>query len=181
MAFQNTRCVVLWLARGVLVLALCLGAVSFAGAQQLADLPVPDGEVILEVHGEISNTNADGVAQYDRAMLLALPHAHIETSTSVTDGVHAFDGFLLRDLLEHVGALGSSVVVTALNNYVIDFPIKEFDDYDIILAYAMDGKQLQTSDKGPLWIVYPRDDHPELQDIRYDYRWVWQVIRLDIQ
>src|SRR3546814_10669243 len=113
-------------------------------------------------------------------MLRAWPRVRIETSTSVTDGVHAFDGFLVRDLLEQVGASGSSVVATALNHYVIDFPITEFDDYDVILAYAMDGKRLRTRDKGPLWIVYPRDDHPELQDIRYDYRWVWQVFRLDV-
>src|SRR3546814_2637124 len=74
-------------------------------------------------------------------MLRALPRVRIETSTSVTDGVHAFDGFLVRDLLEQVGASGSSVVATALNHYVIDFPITEFDDYDVILAYAMAGKR----------------------------------------
>src|SRR3546814_8500689 len=93
-----------------------MGAISVSSAQQPTDLPAPDGKVILEVHGAISNTNSDGVARYDRAMLRALPRVRIETSTSVTDGVHAFDGFLVRDLLEQVGTSGSSVVATALNH-----------------------------------------------------------------
>jgi hypothetical protein len=45
----------------------------------------------------------------------------------------------------------------------------------------MDGQTLSRDDKGPLWIVYPRDDHEALQDIRYDYRWVWQLYQLDVQ
>jgi len=153
-------------------------------AQVLAEnsnaLPAAKGKVVLEVYGAIRSTNADEVAQYDWAMLQAFPRVRIETHTSVTDGVHTFDGFLVRDLLEQVGASGSAVVVTAFNYYEIEIPIEEFDDYDVILAYAMDGKRLRSREKGPLWVVYPRDDHPELQDIRYDYRWVWQVFRLDI-
>lgn len=27
----------------------------------------------------------------------------------------------------------------------------------------------------------PRDDHAELQDLRYDYRWVWQLDHLEIR
>ncbi|WP_202796184.1 molybdopterin-dependent oxidoreductase [Pusillimonas sp. T7-7] len=149
-------------------------------AEHVNELPAAKGKIVLEVYGAIRNTNADEVAQYDWAMLKAFPRVRIETHTSVTDGVHTFDGFLLRDLLEQVGAAGSAVVVTALNYYEIEIPIEEFDDYDVILAYAMDGKRLRYHEKGPLWIVYPRDDHPELQDIRYDYRWVWQVFRLGI-
>ncbi|MCI2394477.1 hypothetical protein [Aliiroseovarius sediminis] len=45
----------------------------------------------------------------------------------------------------------------------------------------MDDKALERSDKGPLWIVYPRDAHKELQDIRYDYRWVWQLSELAVK
>src|SRR5699024_3218399 len=100
--------------------------------------------------------------------------------TSVTDGVHGFDGFLTRDVLERVGATGDTVMATALNDYVIEFDIDEFHKYDVIAAYKMDGRRLVPSRKGPLWIVYPRDDFEALQNIRYDYRWVWQLYRLDV-
>lgn len=145
------------------------------------NLPPPAQHVILDVRGDIANTNVDDAALFDMEMLKALPSARLETTTAVTDGVRRFQGFLMRDLLERVGAQGSTVTATALNDYVIDIDIDEFDRFDILVAYEMDGRQLLPSDKGPLWIVYPRDQHTELQDIRYDYRWVWQLRRLDIK
>jgi hypothetical protein len=147
----------------------------------LTTLPAPEGPPVLEVRGAISNTNLDSVAHFDMEMLKELPAARLETSTAVTDGVRRFDGFLMRDLLRLVGAQGSTVTASALNDYVIDIAIDEFDRFDVIVAYEMDGEPLLSSDKGPLWIVYPRDQHAELQDIRYDYRWVWQLLRLDIK
>jgi len=175
---------------GFLQLILTLIGLSWAGSAVAADrshisadspLAKPQGKVVLEVHGAITNTNADGAALFDRAMLKALPPIHIDTHTSVTDGVQGFDGFLIRDLLKRVGATGSTVIAKALNDYIIEFPIEEFSEYDVVAAYKMNGKPLLPSDKGPLWIVYPRDDDPRLQDIRYDYRWVWQLYRIDIK
>lgn len=144
-------------------------------------LTVPQGDTVLAVHGIIANGNQDGAALFDMAMLEALPAVALETSTAVTDGVHRFDGFLMRDLLAYVGATGTTVTATALNDYSIDFAADEFERFDVLVAYALDGAPLLASDKGPLWIVYPRDQHAELQDIRYDYRWVWQLTRLDIK
>jgi hypothetical protein len=103
------------------------------------------------------------------------------TSTSVTEGVNRFEGVLMRDLLDKVEARGETVVATALNDYVVEIPMDDFHDYDVIAALAMDGERLLPRDKGPIWIVYPRDDFEELQDIRYDYRWVWQLIRIEIR
>lgn len=154
--------------------------ISHAAANESASLPPPSGKTVLTVHGAITNTNIEDEAHFDQAMLEALPLTQLKTHTSVTDGIHVFDGFLVRDLLALLGTKGNTVKATALNHYQIDFSIEDFNEYDIILAYSMDGERLLPKDKGPLWIVYPRDEHPELQDIRYDYRWVWQVIRLDI-
>lgn len=160
--------------------ALGLGLTLPASAQTQA-LSEPQGEVLLEIHGAIARSNAEGAALLDRAMLEALPRAQFRTHTSVTDGVHHFEGVLMRDLLDHVQAHGSSVRATALNDYFIDFDLDEFRRYDVLAAWSMDGQVLKPSDKGPLWIVYPRDAHRELQDIRYDYRWVWQLVRLDVR
>lgn len=159
---------------------------SFAGkaddhTKLRLNLPLPNNDLVLEVYGAITNTNFDGIAQFDMPMLKALPTVRLETSTAVTDGVHQFDGFLMRDLLKLVGATGATISASALNDYAIDFTADEFERFDVVVAYDMDGQPLLPSDKGPLWIVYPRDQHPELQDIRYDYRWVWQLRRLDIR
>jgi hypothetical protein len=114
-------------------------------------------------------------------MIQALPAHRLETSTVVTDGVQSFDGVLMRDLLAAAGAQGGSVTARALNDYAIEIPMSDFHDYDVVLALRMGGEDLTARDKGPLWIVYPRDDHAALQDIRYDYRWVWQLIHVEVQ
>lgn len=143
--------------------------------------PSPEGEIILTITGQIAYINNDGGAVFDETMLAALPPASVETTTVVTDGVRQFDGFLMRDLLALVGAEGERVTATALNDYIIDIPMEDFERFDVLVATHMDGQRLLPSDKGPLWIVYPRDDHAQLRDIRYDYRWVWQLVQLEVE
>lgn len=169
------------LRRVILGCVLWLGLGSVLAQAPPLPAPAPGGDVLLEVHGAIGRAQADGVARLDRALLESLPRAQLDTHTSVTDGVHHFEGVLVRDILDHVQAHGQRVVATALNDYAIAFDADEFRRYDVLAAWAMDGQVLTPSDKGPLWIVYPRDAHKELQDIRYDYRWVWQLVRLDVQ
>lgn len=166
---------------GLALIAAALTAIAPAIAGTGDTLPSPGDELVLEVHGAILNANRDGAALFDMDMLKALPAVQLETTTAVTDGVRRFEGFLMRDLLRQVQATGSTITASALNDYVIEFSADEFDRYDVLVAYEMDGEPLLPSDKGPLWIVYPRDQHLELQDIRYDYRWLWQLRRLDIK
>lgn len=134
-------------------------------------------DILLDVTGQIE----EGPTGLDREALQSLPPVTIETKTVVTDNVHSFTGFRMRDLLEDLDAQGTHVIATALNDYVVDIPMSDFYDYDVIVAYEMDGAALARDDKGPLWIIYPRDEHEVLQDIRYDYRWVWQLYRLDVR
>lgn len=143
--------------------------------------PSPAGEVVLVVEGAISRGNASGQAYLDLEIIQSLPSQSLHTTTAVTDGVRQFDGFLMRDVLNLLGAQGQVVEAQALNNYSVDIPIADFHEYDVLLATHMDGERLLPSGKGPLWIVYPRDDWRQLQDIRYDYRWVWQLNRLTVK
>lgn len=144
----------------------------------LMTLPlVASAEVILQVSGQISG----GTAEFTHQDLQSLPQTSLETSTVVTDGKLHFTGFLMRDLLEQVGATGTEVVATALNDYEVAIPLDDFYDFDVIVAITMQGQALERDDKGPLWIIYPRDGHARLQDIRYDYRWVWQLSGLHVQ
>jgi hypothetical protein len=152
-----------------------------AWAQDGGALPQPEGEVLLRITGEIENTNVDGEAHFDRAMIEALPIHTLATSTVVTDGVRSFKGILMRDLLDAVSADGTTVTASALNDYIVEIPVSNFEEFDVMVAFQMDERQLTPRDKGPLWIVYPRDDFEVLQDIRYDYRWVWQLNHLHVQ
>lgn len=145
------------------------------------DLATPQSDPVLEIIGSLTNRNSENGAQFDMEMLRALPAVTIETHTSVTDGVKRFEGFLVRDLLKSLGAAGKVIRASAINDYTVEIPMSDLERFDVIVAHSMDGEPLSPHDKGPLWIVYPRDQHPELQDIRYDYRWVWQLNVLDVQ
>lgn len=139
--------------------------------------PARAQEVLLTLTGAVT----DGRVDITRADLAALPQHGYATSTSVSDGRPRFDGVLMRDLLALAGAKGESVRARALNDYVFDIPISDFHRYDVLAALTMNGTPLTARDKGPVWIVYPRDDHPELANIRYDMRWVWQLVALHVE
>jgi hypothetical protein len=134
-------------------------------------------EVLLTLTGDVLG----GEVKLTRADLDALDWHEIATSTTVTDGQPVFRGVLMRDILDIAEANGDTVTARALNDYVIDIPMGDFHEFDVIAALYMDGIALTSRDKGPVWIVYPRDDHGVLADIRYDMRWVWQLSALHVQ
>ena len=133
--------------------------------------------VLLTLTGAVR----DGRVELTRADLEAMDWHQFATSTSVTSHRPEFRGVLMRDILAEAGAEGTSVRATALNDYVVEIPIEDFHRFDVLLALSMDGVPLTPRDKGPVWIVYPRDDHGVLADIRYDMRWVWQLVALHVQ
>ncbi len=154
-----------------------LAALLFALVVMLPGVARAETPILL-ITGAVSQ---EAPVSFTRADLEALPQHVIETQTVVTDGVRRFEGPLMRDLLAHVGADGDEIVALALNDYEITIPMADFIDYDVVAALTMDGERLSPRDRGPIWIVYPRDDHPALQDIRYDYRWVWQLASLEVR
>lgn len=143
----------------------------------LTSIPAAAQEVILTLTGAVRG----GRVEITRDDLAAMGWREMTTSTSVSDGPQVFGGVLMRELLGFAGAAGDQVTATALNDYVIDIPISDFHDYDVLAALTVNGAAMTRRDKGPVWIVYPRDDHPELADIRYDMRWVWQLTALHVQ
>jgi len=155
-------------------------AAGAGAASALEPLPPPNGPVLLTITGDIAQTNAPGKAQFDRAMLEALGQASYTTSSEVSVKPMIFEGVPLRAVLDRVGASGKSMRATALNDYQVSIPMDDLR-FEPILAMRVDGRTITPRDKGPLWIVYPRDQQPVLKDVRYDSRWVWQLSRLHIE
>ena len=165
----------------VAVLCLLAGVVVAGPARADQALAKPTGPVILTVMGKISATNAPGRAEFDRAMLEALGMKTIVTSTSWTSGKHEFVGPLGKAVLAAVGAKGGTLSFVAINDYKVEIPAADFEHYPAILALKMDGEYMTVRTKGPLWVIYPRDDFPELVGKANDAKWVWQVKSLDVQ
>lgn len=150
---------------------------ALIAALLLSSVPAAAENVLLTLTGAVT----DGRVELTRTDFDAMDWHEFATSTSVTDHQPEFRGVLMRDILSHAGAEGSQVRAAALNDYVVDIPIEDFYQFDVLAALYMDGVPLTPRDKGPVWIVYPRDDHGVLADIRYDMRWVWQLVALHVQ
>lgn len=155
------------------VLASCLPA-AFA-------LEPPAGPPVLSVGGSIGKRNTADTAEFDLAMLEKLPQHSITTTVPWYPTARTFTGVLLRDLLAAVGAQGSIVRAIALNDYRADIPVKEVQDYDVIVAYRLDGRTMSVREKGPLVIMYPFDSSRELRNAVHYGRAAWQLRRIEIR
>jgi hypothetical protein len=164
--------------RGLLKGALLL---LLATAGPASALPPATGEPVLTVTGAIGNPNAGDKAVLDQALLEGLGMATIRTTTSWTDGVVEFTGPTVASVLDAVGASGATLHAVAVNDYAVDLDADELRRYGAILAMRQDGKQLSLRDKGPLWVVLPRDRHPELMDEANNSKWIWQLRSIEIR
>lgn len=162
--------------------ASVLAAVILGAAQAVAgELPMPAGDPILVIEGDIANTNVEGAAQFDRAMLESIGMESFVTETPWFTGPSKFEGVPLAKLMEMVGAKGDELEAVALNDYRATVPIADFADHGVILALKRDGEYMPVRDKGPLFIVYPYDSDPALQNQQYFARSVWQVARMVVK
>lgn len=144
-------------------------------ASQGATLEAPQGEIILVISGKITVTNGQGVASFDSDMLDRLPQHEFRTHTPWYPEARVFRGPLLRDLMALVGAEGTELSVTALNEYISHIPMSDPQQYDVILARRIDGQLLRVRDRGPTFIMYPFDLQPSLKTDNHYNRCVWQV------
>ncbi|PXA98120.1 oxidoreductase [Nostoc sp. 3335mG] len=164
-------------------LRLLLVALSLliSPAHALDPLPAPTGPVLLTVNGNVTVTNSPNGAEFDREMLYALGLEEVRTTTAWTDGIQVFEGVLLKSVLDRVGARGTVITATAINEYVAPIPMEDPEKYRVLLAAKMNGVEMTVRDRGPLWVVYPREDHAELLEPHRNDRWVWQVRELNVQ
>jgi hypothetical protein len=146
-----------------------------------APLSEPSGTVLLTLTGAITNTNSPGKAEFDRTMLESIGLTELVTSTPYTDGRPTFRGVTVAKLLDAAGAAGLKLHVAAVNGYQVVLDADEMRRYPILIALEQDGKPLRLRDRGPLWVILPSDQHPELKADSHNFKSIWQVKSIDIQ
>lgn len=144
-------------------------------------LEAPKGRTILTVTGQINVKNAGKQATFDMAMLKALPQHSFTTRTPWYDQPMRFTGPLLADVLDAVGAEGTMLDATAINDYTITIPADDARQHKLIVARLLNGQPMAVRDKGPLFLVYPFDSKKELRTSVYYERSIWQLKALDVR
>lgn len=157
-----------------------LRTAAFAATLSLVSISAfaGSGDVVLTIDGGVAGGKAVELTVAD---LEALGTATIRTGTPWDDHVVTFEGVPMSALMEEVGAEGEDLVIVALNNYRTEVPLADFATYDVILALKKDGAYMPVSDKGPLFVVYPFDAHPELKTELYYGRSAWQVRSMTVE
>lgn len=143
-------------------------------------LDAPTGAVVLTLQGRVRMPNDGQRAQFDMAMLEALPQRTHLTKTPWYAQPRRFTGPLLRDVLSAAGAQGSNLRLVALNDYQVDMPMEDAMRHNVIIARLMDDKPMTVRDKGPLFIIYPFDAQPELRSAIYYGRSAWQLRTIEV-
>jgi hypothetical protein len=149
-----------------------------AGVQALN---APAQAPVLDIIGAVGTTNQGAAAVFDLAMLSALPQHRIKTRTPWHEGERVFAGPLVRDVLAAAKASGTSLRMVALNDYRVDVPMDDVQRWDVIIATSIDGRAIPVREKGPLFIIYPFDRHPDLRNAVYYSRSIWQLRRVEVR
>jgi len=130
----------------------------------------------------VSNATSGTTMTFSLADLQAMPQTDIRTENEFVDGKRDFRGPLARNVLDLAGGKqAKTVILTAANDYQVEFKAVELRKYDVILALTMDGKALSRRGKGPIWMIYPMSDHAELRDPVFNSRLIWQLVKIGYQ
>ncbi len=148
---------------------------------QTRDLEAPSGRVILEVSGTIDRTTDGTTALFDFEQLESLGLTQVSTESPWTDGMATFQGVRLSAVVEHLGATGETVQFIALDDYTVTIPVSDFDAYEPILATRRDGVPMQIRNKGPIWVIYPWSEYPEIQNEENFAKAIWQVFQMTFE
>ncbi|BBK42287.1 hypothetical protein STVA_23070 [Allostella vacuolata] len=115
----------------------------------------------------------------ERSRLDAMPHRQVVTGTPWMPGIQRFRGPALSDVARLVARTVVEARVTAHNAYTAVIPRSDLDRYAPIVALYQDDEPMRLRNKGPFWIIYPIDSHPELRGGLYTQRMVWQVREIE--
>lgn len=144
-------------------------------------LEAPGGRVVLSITGGVEAGQARGRADFDMAMLEALPQASFVTGAPWYERPHRFTGPLLREVLKAAGARGKTLRAIALNEYHVEIPFDDALRFEVIVARLLDGEPIPVRAKGPLLIIYPFDGNPAVNTAVYQARSAWQLRTIEVR
>ena len=143
-------------------------------------LEPPASPPVLTVTGKLRKPNAGPAAVFDMSMLERMAQISVVTHTPWFPQARKFTGPLLRTVLAAAGAQGAALRAMTLNDYRVDIPFDDALRIDVVLARLLDDKPMPVRDMGPLFIIYPFDQQPQLRNAVYYSRCAWQLKGIEV-
>jgi hypothetical protein len=167
-----------WLQRAA-AWPLLLGPPSHPGPARAA----PGAELLTVTGARLGAPAQRGRFAFDLDALQRLPQRKVTTSTPWYKDRSEFTGPLLRDVLRAAGAatVGSGTLrCTAVNDYRVRIPVEDAKRYDVVVAHLLNGQPMSVREKGPLFVIYPFDEQPQLRNTTYFSRCIWQLRLIEV-
>lgn len=92
-----------------------------------------------------------------------------------------FSGVSGTALMTFLGARGTEIDAVALNDYKVTIPVSDFMNSGLILATRKNGIPMSIRDKGPIFVIYPFDANPKLDNEVMYGRSIWQIKELSFR
>jgi len=160
-------------------LLCCFAVLVLAGSAFANAGEVTDETVLLSVHGNVEGLS-DKPLELDLKTLISMDATSITTTAPWLDGPTEFKGVRISTLLHSIGANSAQFEAVASNDYRFTLSEIDFEKYPIIIAYEKNKELLNIRTQGPLLIMFPFDDFPELLTERNKAASVWQLIELHV-
>lgn len=161
-----------------LLCAALAGTAAHAGKNE----DCPPG-TFLTITGKIKRFTdpAKKVYRFSEADFLRLSAKTISTSSEWTP-VSKWTGPSLKDVLDVPGLDPSATTLRpiALDEFASSIPLTDLATYNPLIAHSRDGKRLHDAKYGPMFIVYPRDQHRELQNPASEAKLVWALCKIEV-
>ncbi len=139
------------------------------------------GRTVLTLTGQVGSGAQAGRVDFDMAALRAFKQHTFTTATPWDARPVEFSGPLLRDVLASAAAKGQELSAVAVNDYAVSLPFDDATRFDPILAIQLDGKDIPPRTRGPVFLIYPFNAHPDLNTPTYHARSIWQLRTLKVQ
>jgi len=135
---------------------------------------------LIEISGRTELTSGGPVSLTIDEFEALAPPTIIKTSTP-WHAVTTFSGVSGVDFIRVTGATGQTIVARAANEYQTRIPLSDLTDLGVLFVTRMNGKRISLREKGPVFIIYPFDQNPEVKSEIYYGRSIWQLVEMRIE
>ncbi|MEA5620644.1 molybdopterin-dependent oxidoreductase [Cronbergia sp. UHCC 0137] len=132
----------------------------------------------LVIQGETTN-NQTVTLNWDQLIDLATTTVRTTDANYVVqpNKVFEFKGIRVSTLLEQMGVKSSVTDITFVcyDGYQVTVKLDDLRNYPIILAVARDNQAIQRDSGGPIYLVFPYSQYPNIKRVYDDSSWAFYV------
>ena len=134
--------------------------------------------VILSVYGDMEQHGGPHQQlDFTLSELQALTQSQITTAHPWSAQAQHYSGIDLTALLEKLFAKQQikSLNLEGLNGFSVAFEWSKINTFAPVVAWQENGQLMSRRNKGPLWLILPFDQVPEVKQADFLHYMVWQL------